>query len=253
VIGSIAANMFVRRCATCIARFGGPITESKGEAVVALGFTASARRLGMVSALGTVSLSVIYAVVLIAGLLSLQSSQQPIGDPLFAILEILIILTMPLMVALMVAVHAWAPAEAKVFSLMAIIFMSLLAGLTVSVHFVLLTVGRLSAFAGLSWMPLFLSFTWPSVPYALDILAWDVFFALALLFAAPVFSGNRLAASIRALMIASGVLSLAGLSGVVVGDMRLRMIGVVGYAGIFPIAALLLAILFYRATPREAS
>jgi len=220
---------------------------------VALSFTASARRLGMVSALGTVSLSVIYAVVLIAGLLSLQSPQQPIGDPLFAILEILIILTMPLMVALMVAVHAWAPAETKVFSLVAIIFTSLLAGLTVSVHFVLLTVGRLSAFAGLSWMPLFLSFTWPSVPYALDILAWDVFFALGVLFAAPVFSGSRLAASIRALMIASGVLSLAGLSGVVVGDMRLRMIGVVGYAGAFPIAALLLAIFFYRATPREAS
>jgi hypothetical protein len=98
-------------------------------------------------------------------------------------------------------------------------------------------------------MPLFMSFTWPSVPYALDILAWDVFFALAVLFAAPVFSGNRLAASIRALMIASGVLSLAGLSGVVVGDMQLRMIGVVGYAGVFPVVALLLAILFYRATP----
>jgi hypothetical protein len=220
---------------------------------VALSFTASARRLGLVSAMGTVLLSVIYAVVLIAGLLSLQSSQQPIGDPLFAILEILIILTMPLMVALMVAVHAWAPAETKVFSLVALIFMGLLAGLTVSVHFVLLTVGRLSAFAGLSWMRLFLSFTWPSVPYALDILAWDVFFALAVLFAAPVFGGNRLAASIRALMIASGVLSLAGLSGVVVGEMQLRMIGVVGYAGVFPVVALLLAILFYRATPRQAS
>jgi hypothetical protein len=220
---------------------------------VALSFTASARRLGLVSAMGTVLLSVIYAVVLIAGLLSLQSPQQPIGDPPFAILEILIILTMPLMVALMVAVHSGAPAEAKVFSMMALIFMSLLAGLTVSVHFVLLTVGRQSAFAGLSWMPLFLSFTWPSIPYALDILAWDVFFALAVLFAAPVFSGNRLAASIRALMTASGVLSLAGLSGVVVGDMRLRMIGVVGYAAVFPVAALLLAIVFYRATPRQAS
>jgi hypothetical protein len=206
----------------------------------------------MVSALGTVFLSVAYAVALIAGLLSLQSPQQPIGDPLFSILEILIILTLPLMVTLMVAVHSWAPAEAKAFSLTALIFMSLLAGLTCSVHFVILIASRQSAFAGLSWMPLFLSFRWPSVPYALDILAWDVFFALAVLFAAPVFSGNRLAAWIRVLMIASGVLSLAGLSGVVVGDMRLRSIGIVGYAGVFPIAALLLAILFYREPPREA-
>jgi hypothetical protein len=206
----------------------------------------------MVSALGTVFLSVVYAGVLVAGLLTLQSPQQPIGDPLFSILEILIILTTPLMVALMVAVHAWAPAEAKVFSLLALIFVSLLAGLTFTVHFVVLTMSRQSAFAGASWMPLFLSFTWPSVPYALDILAWDVFFALGALFAAPVFGGNRLAASIRVLMIASGVLSLAGLGGLFLGDMQLRSVGIIGYAGVFPIATLLLAILFYRTPPREA-
>jgi len=219
---------------------------------VALVFTASARRLGIVSAVGTVFLGIVYAFALVAGLLSLQSPQQPIGDPLFSILEILIILMMPLVVALMVAIHAWAPAEAKVFSLMALVFVSLLAGLTCSVHFVILTVSRQAAFAGFSWMPLLLSFKWPSVSYALDILAWDVFFALSVLFAAPVFSGNRLATSIRMLMIASGVLALAGLSGVIVGDMQLRNIGIVGYAGVFPVAALLLVILFYRATPREA-
>ena len=62
-------------------------------------------------------------------------------------------------------------------------------------------------------MPLLLSFKWPSIPYALDILAWDVFFALAVLFAAPVFTGNRLATWIRGLLVATGALSLAGLSG----------------------------------------
>lgn len=215
-------------------------------------FTASARRLGMVSALGTVLLGAVYAATLVAGLLSLQSPQQPIGDPLFSILEILIILMMPLMVALTVAVHAWAPAEAKVFSLMALVFVSLLAGLTCSVHFVILTVGRQAAFSGLAWMPLFLSFKWPSVSYALDILAWDVFFALSVLFAAPVFSGNRLATSIRVLLVASGALALAGLSGVIAGDMQLRNIGIAGYAGIFPVVALPLAVLFHRATPGEA-
>jgi hypothetical protein len=167
-------------------------------------------------------------------------------------LEILILLLMPLIVALMVAVHAWAPAEAKVFSLVALVFAALLAGLTCSVHFVILTVGRHAAFAGPAWAPLLLSFTWPSVAYALDILAWDVFFALAVLFAAPVFGGSRLAASVRVLLLASGALAIAGLSGVVVGDMRLRMIGVVGYVGVFPVAALLLATLFHRAAPRDA-
>ena len=74
-------------------------------------------------------------------------------------------------------------------------------------------------------MPLVVSFRWPSVAYALDILGWDVFFALSMLFAAQVFWGSRLAVWIRVLMIVSGVLSLAGLSGVVVGDMQLRTSG----------------------------
>jgi hypothetical protein len=139
-----------------------------------------------------------------------------------------------------------------VFGLAAIVFMSLLTALTVSVHFVLLTVGRQAAFSGLPWMPLFLSFTWPSVAYALDILAWDVFFALSVLFAAPVFRGDGLTGWIRALLIVSGVLALAGLSGVFAGNMQLRAIGIAGYAGVFPIAALLLAILFHRATPQAA-
>ena len=72
----------------------------------ALAFTANARRLGISSAAGTVLLGVAYAVTLGAGFLALQSPQQPIGDPLFSILEILIILAMPVLVALMVALHA---------------------------------------------------------------------------------------------------------------------------------------------------
>ena len=217
---------------------------------MALTLTASARRLGIASAAGTVLFSAAYAATLVAGLLSLASPQQPIGDPVFAILEILILLMMPFMVALMAAVHAWAPAEAKAFSLISLVFMSLLAGLTSGVHFVLLTVGRATAFAGLAWAPLIFSFHWPSVAYALDVLAWDVFFPLSVLFAAPVFGGTGLAGLIRVLLAASGALTLGGLSGAIFGDMQLRNIGIAGYCGVFPVAALLLAILFQRAKPQ---
>ena len=209
-------------------------------------FSLSARRLGISASAGIVLLGLAYAVTLIVGLLSLQSPQQPIGGWCFSILELLILLVGPLAVVLMVAVHAWAPPEAKAYSLTALVFMGLLCGLTCSIHFVILTVGRQIAPADLARSALFLSFKWPSAAYALDIVAWDVFFGLAMLFAAPVFSGGRLATSIRILMITSGVLALAGLSGVVVGDMQLRMIGVIGYAAIFPVVALLLAILFLR-------
>lgn len=201
----------------------------------------------MVAAQGIVSLSAVYGATLVAGLVSLRSPDQPIGDPWFSMLEFLILLTMPLMVALMVAVDSWAPAEAKVFSLIALVFMGLTALLTCSVHFVLLTLRHQAAFSGVAWMPMFLSFKWPSVAYALDILAWDGFFPLSVLFAAPAFSGNGLAGWIRGLLIASGVLAFAGLSGVIVGDMRLRNIGIAGYAVVFPVVALLQAILFRRA------
>jgi len=215
-------------------------------------FTATARSFGILSAVATVILLVAYAVTLVVGLLSLESPQEPIGDPMFTILEVLIIVMMPAMVALMVAVHAWAPMHAKTLTLTSVVFMGLLAGLTCIVHFCVLTLSRQPELAGQSWLPLVLSFKWPSVVYALDILAWDIFFPLSMLFAAPVFWESRLAAWIRVLMIASGVLAFAGLSGVVVGDMQLRNIGIVGYVGVFLVVAALLAVLFYRATPLEA-
>ena len=195
-------------------------------------FTATARSLGIFSAAATVILLLTYAVTLAVGLASLESAQQPIGDPMFTILEVLIIIMMPVMVALMVAVHAWAPVHAKALSLISLVFMGLLAGVTCSLHFVILTLSRQPEFTGQPWLPLVFSFSWPSVAYALDILGWDVW--------------------IRLLMIASAVLALAGLSGIVIGDMQLRNIGIVGYVGVFLVVAALLAALFYRARPLEA-
>ncbi len=214
-------------------------------------FTPIARWLGLVSAVSTVVLILAYAVTLTLGLVSLESPEQPIAGWLLSTLEILIIVLMPAMVALMVAVHAWAPNRVKSLSLTAVVFMGLVAGVTCSVHFVILTVSRQAAFAGQSWLPLLMGWQWPSVVYALDILSWDAFFPLSIFFVAPVFSGSRLAVWIRWLMIVSGALAFAGLSGVAVGDMQLRNIGIVGYVGVFLIVAVLLAVMFYRTVPRE--
>ena len=213
-------------------------------------FTATARRFGIFSGAATVILLVAYAATLTVGLASLESPQEPIGEPMITMLEILIISMMPAMVALMVAVHAWAPMHAKTFSLTSLIFMGLLAGVTCSLHFMILTLSRQSEFSGQPWQPLVFSFNWPSVAYALDIVGWDVFFALSMLFAAPVFQGSRMAAWIRVLMIASGVIALAGLIGVVAGDMQLRNIGIVGYVGVFLVVAALQSVFFYRANPK---
>lgn len=208
-------------------------------------FTQGARRIGIVAALGMASLTLIYAVVLAIGLASLRSPAEPIGDPYFSTLEVLILAMMPFFVALMAVTHVWAPENTKVFSLVGLVFAGLLSGLTSSVHFVILIVSRQSEFAELPWLPLLTSFQWPSIAYILDILAWDVFFAFSVLFAQQVFGGSRLGAWIRGLMILSGALALAGLSGLLNGNMQLRNIGIAGYAGVFPIAAVLMARLFW--------
>jgi hypothetical protein len=214
-------------------------------------FTGFARRFGILAAAATVLLILAYAITLAVGLLSLSSPEEPIGDPMFSMLEVLIILMMPAMIALMVAVHAWAPSRLKTLSLAAVLFMAMLGVVTCSLHFLILTLSRQTVFAEQSWLPLFVAFRWPSVAYALDILGWDVFFPISMFFAAPVFRGRGLAAWIRRIMIASGALALAGLSGVAFGDMRLRNIGIVGYVGVFLVVAALLFVLFHRSAPES--
>ncbi len=210
------------------------------------GFTPQHRAIGRAAAWAVFFLGVVYAVTTVLGLLSLKSPQDPIGDPFFSMMELLIVFMAPLMVISMIAVHAYAPREVKVYSLTALVFMLLLAGITSSVHFVILTVSRQIAATGLTWVPMFLSFKWPSVVYTLDILAWDWFFALSMIFAAPVFKAGRLEATVRVLMIVSGVLSLAGLIGVPLADMQVRNIGIIGYGVVAPVVFLLLGIVFGR-------
>jgi len=207
-------------------------------------FTRSARRLGLASAAGVVVLGVAYLACLIAGLAALASPQDPIADPWFTALELLILVMMPFMVTLMVAIHAWSTREDKVWSRAAVLFMALVAVITSTVHFAILTLSREDAFRDMGWL---FSFSWPSVAYALDILAWDLFFPLSVLFAAPVFRGGRLENWIRILLRISGVLALAGLTGVFMNDMQIRNIGIVGYAVVFPVAAALVGILFREA------
>jgi hypothetical protein len=215
-------------------------------------FTSLHRTLGITAAWSVFFLCVIYAVITTLGFLSLRSPQDPIGDPYFTIMEILIILLMPLMVLTMIAVHAYAPSEVKAYSFTALVFMIVMAMITSSIHFVILTVSRQIEAAGFTQASLLFSFQWPSVAYTLDILAWDWFFALSMLFAAPVFKAVGIETAIRYIMIVSGVLSLVGLLGVPLAILKVeywfnvRNIGILGYGLVSPAAFLLLAILFGR-------
>ena len=99
-----------------------------------------------------------YVIITTLGLVSLKSPQEPIPDPYFILMELLIVVTAPLYVVVMVAVYTSAERSVKVYSLMALALMIVCTAITTSVHFVVLTVGRQVAFTSVSWMPLFLSF-----------------------------------------------------------------------------------------------
>ncbi len=210
------------------------------------GITRQHHSLGRVAALAVFFLLIAYLITLVLGFLSLESPQDPIGDPFFSILELLIVVMAPLMVIVMVAVHTYASPETRMYSLTALAFMVLMASITCSVHFVILTVSRQIESAGFPEASLLFSFKWPSVAYTMDILAWDFFFALSMLFAAPVFRRGGLEKTVRILMIVSGVLSLAGLIGVPLANMNVRNIGIIGYAGVSLFVFLLLGVVFGR-------
>jgi len=206
-------------------------------------FNKNSRILGMIASWVSFSLLVIYIPVTILGILSLKSPQDPISDPFFTIMELIILLIMPFLLICMTVIHMYAKPEDKVYSQIALIFMIILAVITSSVHFIILTVSRQMETTRFSW---FFSFKWPSVLYALDILAWDWFFALSMLFAAQVFKGDRMERTLRTVMIISGINSLVGLIGVPLGNMNVRNISIIGYTIIAAIAFLMLGIVFKR-------
>ncbi|MBE0590542.1 MAG: hypothetical protein IH617_21215, partial [Hydrogenophaga sp.] len=207
---------------------------------------AEAWRLGVISGAAVAALCFVYLVVLVIGLATLPSPDHPVQQPWLALLELLILLIAPAMVALAVAIGCSASPGGLPLALVGLVFFAMCALTTSAVHFCILVLGGNAAFAGEPWSTLVFSFRWPSLAYALDILAWDVFFPLGALFLAPAVQGTGLASGVRALLVISAVLALAGLAGVVLGNMQVRLIGVVGYALCFPVAAAMLALRFHR-------
>ena len=70
-----------------------------------------------------------------------------------------------------------------------------------------------------------------------------------MLFAAPVFGEGRLEQTVRITMIASGVLSLVGLIGAPLADMRVLSLGILAYGVAAPVVFLLPGVVFGRTQP----
>ncbi len=112
------------------------------------GQTEIARRTGIAAIRVQIGLQIAYAAVTLAGLTSLPAADQPIKDPWFTLMELLILAMIAPLVLIAAALHLWAPSGRKLFSLAALGFTLALVIVTGLVHFSILTLSRQPAFAG---------------------------------------------------------------------------------------------------------
>lgn len=195
------------------------------------------QRLGSWAAWSMVGIGCAYAVALGVGFVRYGLS-APITDPLLAIMEVLTLLSAPSILVLMAALREDTMPERRIFGTLSLGFAVAFATLTSSVHFVELTALRQLGRAELLW---------PSVAYAVELLAWDGFLGLALLSAAaaiPPVSASRSSrwdSALRRTLLLAGVLCVAGLAGPALGRMRWQFVGVFGYSVMLPVVCYLLA------------
>lgn len=211
-------------------------------------WTQTDRRIATWSATSAATIGVIYVSIGLIGVVARPPSANPLRqvDPYLAILEILIILSAVVLVTMMAAVYTYAPAERKTYALTSLALTVCCAVLTCATHFASLTVGRQIDPGVSSLLSHQLSFVeWPTLALALDLLAWDFFLGLSLLFAAPVFTGEA-TRQVRISMTVAGTLCLAGTLGPASGYLHIQYLGIAGYAFALPIACALLAMFFRK-------
>jgi hypothetical protein len=153
-------------------------------------------------------------------------------------MEVLTLISAPFIVIMMAAIHDYASVDRKIFGLVALAFAIVFLGMTGAVHFVELSALRQRGSGGI---------VWPSPEYAVELLAWNLFLGLSLLFAAPVFDAGGAERGVRRGLLICGVLCVAGIIGPATGNMRLQLVGVFGYGFVLPLVGFMLAKLFRTA------
>lgn len=151
------------------------------------------------------------------------------------------------LVTMVAAVCACAPRDRMTFALTALAFIIVFTVLTSSVHFASLTVMRQGDPGVLPLLSRQLSFEpRPTLAMSLDLLAWDFFLGLSLVFAALVFSDGGLARRVRVSTIVTGTLCIVGTLGPATGHLGIQYVGIAGYALALPVTCPRLAMLFRR-------
>jgi len=202
------------------------------------------RRLGFWSSVLTALLGAAYLVMLVA-FFATQGLVFPPSPVVQLTAGVITFLTAPTLVVVFAAIRE-EPGMGGVLGTVGLCFAVLFAAVVCINRFVQLTVVQ-QAPAGPDTPDLarFVPYSTGSVMFALEMLGWGFFIALAALFVAPLFSGGRLQLAIRATFVAFGVLSLTSVAGFV-SETALTAVGFIAWGPLLLALAVLLAVYFSR-------
>ena len=160
------------------------------------------------------------------------------------------LLACPLLIAMMASLHVLTPSSHQAFSLVALCNTVLFATAVSINRFTQFGAVRQSRSAGatngIEW---FLPYGERSVMLGLEIMGWGWFLGLALLAAAPLFSGNRRGRWLRALCLLYSVLGIVAAIGYLL-ESPITAVGFVAWGLILFLITGLLAIDFWRTAAR---
>lgn len=209
-------------------------------------WTPTARRLGIASSAAVAGIGLLYVGMIVLWLIVEATPREPIGDPYLAVMDLLTIASALALIGFVIATWCFADATRRLVALSALLFGSLGAGLTMTVHFVQLTAVRQLWQAG---QVVDYRLVWPSVLFAVEYFAWDVLVGLTMVCTGFSLAGDPTTLPARSTLVAGGLLCLAGASGPLSGWMILQNISLAGYGVVLPIASVLTARLFYVTAP----
>jgi len=190
--------------------------------------------------------NIAYTILLISGLYVPFTTAWVLTENrnILPIMEILTIWSAIAIMQFMVELHKGSSENRKSHSMVALILTACMAGVTITNHFIYMTV--LNQMFRVAVMPSWMLLDgWPSVTKGLECVAWAFFLGMAMLFASSALEdlGNKV---MTWTMRISGILSLTGLIGPIIGNMNYYMLSTVGYSVGFLVFSIEMILYFNR-------
>jgi hypothetical protein len=204
------------------------------------------RNLGLAMAVISTVFGFLYLLGLVANLATTGAVHSS-SEPVQFLSATIAILWDQVLVILFVTIRRQVPESKKLFAELALVFVVLLSATSSVNWFARLTiVPRIAQAGDASLLALVDPYSESSIMFAMEHLAWGLFFGLAALFAASAMGGGRLGSWLRWLLVAGGVLSLLHAAGLIVSQPVLSFLGYPAWGLLLPITTLLLAVRFRR-------